>query len=280
MSRAAATALIRQRPESSPTALRPVVVIGTVVVTALAAFLFLPGSIEEKTHAALHGLCAQRPTHSIRLGNATLPFDARMTGIYVGAVATFLWLAARRRLRVTRLPSPSVLVVLAAFVLAMVGDGLDGLLVDLGRPSLYAPSNDMRIVTGLLAGIALGVALGHLLAVSLWAHGEHRRHIVGRPHELLAPLAAGGVVCALALTGWSILYAPFALGLLVAATGVFWVLAIVVLALVTGRGWSYGAVVDLGPIAGRALVAAIITIALLAGLRFAAEQVLGLPKFT
>jgi uncharacterized membrane protein len=272
--------LIRQRADSPPTPKRPAAAVAALALAAFAAFLLLPGSIEEKTHAALHGLCAQRPSHSIRLGEEVLPFDARMTGIYIGAAATFLWLKAARRLRATRLPSSSVLVALAAFVLLMAGDGVDGLLPELRLPFLYPPSNGMRIATGLLAGVALGVALGHLFAVSLWANGEHRRRIVERPRELLAPLAVGGAVCALACTGWSILYAPVAMGLLAAATGVFWVLAIVVLALITGRGWSYFAAAELGPITGFALVAAVTAVALLAALRFAAEQYVGLPKFT
>ena len=280
MKDASAAVLISQHADSPGTPKRSTAAIAVLALAAFAVFLLFPGSIAEKTHAALHGLCAQRPSHSIRLGEEVLPFDARMTGIYIGAAATLLWLAAAHRLRATQYPSSSVLIALAAFVLLMAGDGVDGFLLELGLPFLYPPSNGMRIATGLLAGVALGVALGHLFAVSLWANGEHRRRIVERPRELLAPLAAGGAVCALACTGWSILYAPVAMGLLAAATGVFWVLAIVVLALVTGRGWSYFAAAELGTITGIALVAAVTAIALLAALRFAAEQHFGVPKFT
>ena len=56
---------------------------------------------------ALHGLCAQRPSHSLQIGGTTLPMDARMTGIYLGAAATaVVWLIAARRLRAS--PDPLV----------------------------------------------------------------------------------------------------------------------------------------------------------------------------
>ena len=40
--------------------------------------------LEHKAHAFLHGICAQRPSHSLQVGDELLPFDARMTGIYTG----------------------------------------------------------------------------------------------------------------------------------------------------------------------------------------------------
>jgi hypothetical protein len=84
----------------------------------------------------------------------------------------------------------------------------------------------------------------------------------------------------LMLSDLSILYAPFATGLLVAAVGVFWLVAIVVVALVTGRGWSCRTASDLAPLALTSLIAAIVTVGALSGLRFAAEQLFGLPRLT
>ena len=80
----------------------------------------------------------------------------------------------------------------------------------------------------------------------------------------------------LALSDFSILYAPFAVGLLVAAVGV-WLLAIVVVALVTDRGWSCRTASDLAPLALTSLIAAIVTVGALSGLRFAAEQLFDFP---
>ena len=42
------------------------------------AFLAAPWSLEHKAHAALHGLCAQTPSHTFLMGGRPLPFDARL----------------------------------------------------------------------------------------------------------------------------------------------------------------------------------------------------------
>src|SRR6266508_4425764 len=81
------------------------------LVASLVVLLFLaaPWSLEHKAHAALHGLCAQRPSHSFTLGTHRLPFDARMTGIYGGFLGASLYLFGRRRYLAAALPSwPSI----------------------------------------------------------------------------------------------------------------------------------------------------------------------------
>src|SRR4051794_37245567 len=64
-----------------------------------------PWPIAEKLYAVVHGLCAQRQSHSFALGGTYLPFDARMAGIYSGTLITVVFLAARGRWRAIRLPS-------------------------------------------------------------------------------------------------------------------------------------------------------------------------------
>src|SRR5215218_1270184 len=231
---------------------RPPVVVGFATMV-LAAFLIAPGDIASKTHVALHGLCAQRPSHSLQIGGTMLPMDARMTGIYLGAAASVTWLAATRRLRATRVPSLPVVVLLASFVVALAVDGFNALLVDLRFPTLYEPSNIIRLATGVLAGTALGVALGHLFASSIWV---------------------------LALSDVPLLYAPFAIGLLLAAVGVFWLLGTVLVALLSQQTWSCRTWGDLAPLALASLIAAIVTVGALSWLRFAAEQLYGLRRLT
>jgi uncharacterized membrane protein len=258
---------------------RPMVVVGFATMV-LAAFLIAPGDIASKTHVALHGLCAQRPSHSLQIGDTTLPMDARMTGIYVGAAASVAWLAAARRLRATRSPSLTVVVLLASFVVALAVDGFNALLVDLRFPTLYEPSNFVRLVTGVLAGTALGVALIHLFASSIWAHRDRERAVVTKPIELLVPIGVSGAIAVLALSDVPLLYAPFAIGLLVAAVGVFWLLGIVLVAHLSQRGWSCRTWGDLTPVALTSLVAAIVTVGALSWLRSAAEQLYGLRGLT
>jgi uncharacterized membrane protein len=274
------SALVRNStPKQESLDCRPLI-LGGFAATVLIAFLIAPGNIVTKAHIALHGLCAQRPSHSLQIGDTTLPMDARMTGIYLGAAATVVWLIAVRRLRATRLPSRPVLVLVAAFVVALAVDGVNALFVDLQLPTMYEPSNFIRLATGVLAGTALGLALGHVFASSIWADGDRQRAVVMKPVELLAPIGASAVIALLALSDVPMLYAPFAVGLVVAAVGVFWLLGIVVLALLSNGGWSYQTWSDLTPLALTSLIVSIVTVAALAGLRFAAEQMLGLPRLT
>ena len=127
----------------------------TAALLGLVAFLLLPGSIATKTHLALHGICAQRPSHSLYLDGAALPLDARMTGMYISAAATICWLIAAGRMRATKSPPLSVLAVLAGFVDRYWPPmAFNALAVDLGLPHPYEPSNVARLVTGILAGTA------------------------------------------------------------------------------------------------------------------------------
>ena len=246
----------------------------------LIGFLMAPGNLAWKTHVALHGLCAQRPSHSLQIGGATLPMDARMTGIYLAAAVTIIWLAAARRLRAARIPSPAVLALLVSFVVALAVDGFNALLVDLRFPTPYEPSNGLRIATGILGGTSLGAALSHLFANAMWAVVDRQRAVVTRPVELLIPIGVSGAIAGLALWDVPSLYAPFAVGLLIAAVSVFWLLAMVVVALVSDHGWSCRTVGDLAPLALTSLIAAMVTVGALAWLRFVAEQLFGLPKLT
>jgi uncharacterized membrane protein len=250
------------------------------VLLALAGFLLLPGSVATKTHLALHGLCAQRPSHSLYLGDSALPLDARMTGLYISAAVTFCWLFAAGRLRATRHPPRTMLMVLAALVAVLAGDGLNALAVDLGLPHPYEPSNLLRLVTGLLGGTTLGVGIASLVAMSVWAGGDRRLAVVTKPRELLTPLGIGATIGALALSDLAMLYAPYAVGLLVAAIAVFAAMGTALLALLSDRAWSVRSYRELAPLAGGGLIVGTFLIGLFAAARLLAEAWFGLPQLT
>ena len=110
---------------------------------------------------------------------------------------------------------------LTSFVVALAVDGFIALLVDLRFPTPYEPSNVLRMASGILAGTSLGVALGHLFASSMWAQGNRQRAVVTRPVELLTPISVSGAIAVIAFMDIPLIYGPFAVGLLVAAVGVF-----------------------------------------------------------
>jgi uncharacterized membrane protein len=246
----------------------------------VAGLLLAPGDIGAKSHAFLHGVCAQRPSHSLQLGGAHLPLDARMTGIYIAAAVTIGWVLATGRRRAARIPSRPVVLILGLFLAAMGADGSNALLVDLGAPHPYSPSNGLRLVTGTLGGMALGVAVSHLFAAVVWSERDRHVAVIDRPWELAPPLAIALGVGWPTLSGLAVFHGPYSAGLVAAVVGVFWIVAVAVLAIGMGgdampKTWS-----DLAAPASLALVLATATIGVLAVARFAAESFLGMPKLT
>lgn len=155
--------------------LRAIVILRQIWMVALlvgaAAFWFLiqgGGSVAETSRAVLHGLCAQQPTHSMKVGGELLPFDSRMTGIYSGAFLSWIVLLSRGRLTNRAVPPLSVILVLAFAVTAMAVDGFNSLFVDLGTWHLYEPQNEVRYFTGFGAGLALTSLLSWLIGSALW----------------------------------------------------------------------------------------------------------------
>ncbi len=252
----------RSRPVVPRRATRPLL-FPAVALGAVALFLAAPWPFAHKAHAALHGLCAQRPSHSLFLGGEALPFDARMTGIYGGFLVATAYLAARRRFRSFRMPPRGVLVTLGLYVVAMAIDGGNALLVDLGLPHPYAPDNRLRLATGLLTGTALAVVLCFLLATTLWREGRWEQAPVNGVGELglVTLLQLPFALVVVTEAGW--LHRPVAVILLVAATAVVGALMLVVAVLVRGTDRRYG---TLREVQGVAAVGLLLGIAAMGGM--------------
>ncbi len=281
------THLIREAPpslgsrtEAERTSRRSLLILSFLALLGLSLFLAAPGTIGSKAHVALHGICAQRPSHSFWLGTTALPLDARMTGIYLASATTIVWLAAIGRLRAARLPSHRVLATLVLFVTAMGVDGTNGLLADLGAWHLYVPTNLTRLITGILAGTSLGVGLAHIFALSMWAHPQSRLAVVERMAEIVPPILIAGCIGFVAAAGLPSAFDIFATGLVVVAAAVFWLPSMVIVALFTGKSWVASRFSDLDFVAVAGFIVAVTLLAALSILRSIAEQRLGLPKLT
>jgi hypothetical protein len=85
---------------------------------------------------------------------------------------------------------------------------------------------------------------------------------------------------ALITSGIPILYAPVAIGLMLAALTVFAMLTLTLIALVTQRAWRAGSYRDLVGMAVAACAAAVCIIGMLSVLRLFAEAWLGIPNLT
>lgn len=251
-----------------------------VLGVASLAFLLFPGSIDQKTQSALHGLCAQRPSHSFWFGETRLPFDARMTGIYGGFATSFAFLVHRGRLWALAQPSWTVLGLMLSFVGVMGIDGANSFLLDIGAWHPYSPQNDIRLITGLLTGIALAAIVCFLLSATLWRRGRRDLAVVSDPREVGILVAIQIPFALLVRWGPSWLYAPVALLLVLAATTVVAALALVMWTIATRQDGRFTSIGDLGGTATIALVLAIIVMGSIAGGRFWLEDLVGVPPLT
>ncbi len=250
----------------------------TVALLVIAAlFLATPGDFATKAHLALHGLCAQTPTHTFLIGGQPLPFDARMTGIYGGFAVASLWLAWRQRLAAAALPSWLIGSVLLAFVAAMGVDGTNSLLRDLGLPHPYAPHNVLRLATGTLAGIALAAVLVYLVAGTLWRVPREHEAAIGSWRDVGQLAGLGGAVAGLILVAPGWLYGLVATLLLVSAVTVVATMVLVGLVLARRQEGQFRTFADLQRPSAMALVLGVLVMAAISGARLLAEAGAGLP---
>lgn len=235
-------------------------------------FLLAPWSLEEKSVAALHGLCAQQPSHSFWFGESRLPFDARMTGIYGGFLLVSLYLLARGRLYRTGLPPTSIVISLAGFIGLMGIDGINSTLNDVGLPYVYEPSNHLRFLTGALTGTTLSVFTWFLATGVVWAPAITSEEPVLTGWRDFLPVAGLVALFWLVLQiEVEALYAPLAIMLVIAAVIVVTSLALVVVRMVGGGFRRALSPADLSLSAIVAMVIAYGFMSAVAGSRFMLE---------
>src|SRR5699024_1155641 len=135
------------------------------------------------------------------------PFDGRMTGIYAGVLASIIYLTVRGRLLNQGVPKPGFIVVLALFVVVMAADGFNSLFTDLGIWHPWTPRNELRLITGYLTGVSLGVVLSWLLGSAVYRVGKREAGMRSATDIVLmvAPLVP---YAALILSGEPWLYVP------------------------------------------------------------------------
>lgn len=246
---------------------------GLLAATIL-AFTAAPWPAAAKFRAVVHGLCAQRPSHSYALGGIDLPFDARMAGIYGGALICLIFLLARGRGRAVRLPAPTILAALGLFIALLGLDGINSTLQDFGLPYLYEPRNDVRLLTGLLMGVTLGVALTYMINLTLWSQFSAAPLLTGW-REFVALLALCGGAFLLIASGWGWLYLPLALALVGGATLVVLLLALTTLTLLRGQANRAERLRDVAGSASVALLIGYVVMAAIALGRWYLERSLG-----
>ena len=249
-----------------------------LVVLALALFTALPGTVEGKSLAVLHGLCAQQPTHSYYFGEARLPFDARMTGIYGGFALTAGVLFLRGRWRATGMRNVGVIVALVLLVVPLAMDGTNSFLKDVELPYLYEPRNFLRTITGLMLGTSLATFVWLLVNQTAFQPSKKSETNVWRSLKELGLVLAGqfAVVAAIGFSDLP-LRLPLTYALMASAAAVVSGLLLPFVLLVTRSEQRARATSELARPATFALLAALVFIAGMSGGRFLLEALLGLP---
>ena len=139
-----------------------------------------------------------------------MPLCARCLGTELGALVGLcnFWLS---RPRASRLPPLRILLLVLLFFALWAVDSVNSYVhFATGRALLYAPSNILRLATGLLNGLSLSVLVFPMFNFALWTAPEDER-VVGSSRELaglLLQLVALGVVL---LAGIDVLLYPLVL---------------------------------------------------------------------
>ncbi|MBF4509768.1 MAG: DUF2085 domain-containing protein [Aeromicrobium sp.] len=213
-----------------------------------------------------YGLCHQLPERSFFAAGYQLPVCARDTGIYLGFALGLLGLAVLARgSRPTELPRWPVLVLVALFVGAMAVDGVTS------YAGLRTTTNDLRLLTGLLAGWALATITVPMVNSQIWRDGRAVRVPDGSRQVLwwLVLLAASFVVSRWMLPVLGVVY-PLLVSAAIVVT--FVAVNLVFVGLIPAFERRARRLRDIGPQVAIALVLGAIELAGASLLRMVAER--------
>ena len=183
------------------------VIVALVAITAW--LIFTPPGIDGKLHATGYSVCHQIDEHSFVVGGKVLPLCARCTGTFLGLLITLIYLYPSDKR--SGFPSRAKITVLVLFFLFFALDGINSSLTLLpGLKPLYPPSNLLRLISGLLMGIALANLVLALWNQTLWVEQDPTPILRkwGQLGWLILLCAAAG---ALVIADVGILYYPIAI---------------------------------------------------------------------
>ena len=171
-----------------------------------------------------YAICHQITVRTYVFGDLVMPLCARCSGQYLGAMAGFFMALAWGRVRAAGLPSRGISATLVAFLVIWALDGINSYIFLLMRePFLYTPHNILRLITGMLQGIAVSMLFLPFFNQVFWREPE-LRPILTRWRDLgLLLLLAAGLTLAVN-SRWPILFYPLAF---LSVAGAFLLLSLV-----------------------------------------------------
>lgn len=157
-----------------------------------------------------------------------------MGGIFLGFLCAVAVVLIFGRLRASQPPHGALGLACWALIALTGLDGLNAFFADGNLPHLYAPNTAVRLLTGLGAGLGVGLMAVPVVAGVLWARPTDEASIED-PLELVGGLALAGLVGALVLAGVGVLLWPVALAMLAGVVVAFGVANLYIVVLATGR---------------------------------------------
>jgi len=149
-------------------------------------------------HGLGYGLCHQLPERSFFGGGIQVPVCARDTGIYIGFVVSLALIGLLHRPnRPKEFPGIAGFVAIILMITVMGIDGVSS------YGGFRTTTNDLRLITGILAGFAMAAIVVPMLNDELWLRATNER-VLTPTWRLVAWLAAVPVV--FAAVRW---FAPF-----------------------------------------------------------------------
>ncbi|WP_129627729.1 DUF2085 domain-containing protein [Candidatus Oscillochloris fontis] len=192
------------------TELRWTAVLFGLVGGLLLGVLLMPGvTLEQILYLAMHGICAQ--THNLVAGGFQFPLCARDSGMYLSYLVTLGVVFARGRGLAGRLPPlPISLIILLLFVIMAV-DGLNSTLAEFDFPHAYTPRDDLRLLTGMGAGIGLALVVLLVINTALRRDVQDQLYSIGTWRELGMIILINVLIIAAIYADLLILAVPLAL---------------------------------------------------------------------
>lgn len=185
-------------------------VLALVALAVFSIWLALtPPGLLGKLGAAGYSVCHQIEEHTLTIDGRFLPLCARCTGTFTGLLVTIAFLS--RRGKRSGVPSRLMIAVLALFFVGFAVDGINSAVSMIpGVQPLYPPDNLLRLLTGLLFGVALGTLSLTLWNQTLWKESDNEPllHTWGQMLVLVLLVVGCGLII-LADLPW--LYFPIAL---------------------------------------------------------------------